>query len=172
MRMTRTLFLTRRHLLLSLLTFSVAACAGTSNVQQSKYEPVYNGHQLQQLHPERRHVVQTAQAMLGKPYRYGGTSPSKGFDCSGLVQYAHHKAGIQVPRSSASQYAQAQRVSVRNLKPGDLLFFRIGSKLSHVGIYLGDGEFIHAPSSGKRVSKANLSNPYWSERLVSVGNYY
>jgi cell wall-associated NlpC family hydrolase len=109
--------------------------------------------------------------MIGTPYRYGGKNRS-GFDCSGLVQYAHSSAGVDVPRTTASQLAQARVPDRRNLLPGDLLFFEInGQKGRHVGIYEGDGVFIHAPSSGKRVSRASLDNPFWRKRLVATRTF-
>lgn len=124
------------------------------------------------LERERQEVVFTAQAMLGRPYRYGGSSPARGFDCSGLVYYAYRKAGIELPRSTGAQLAKLRPVRPEALRPGDVLFFRIGGKPSHVGIYIGGGEFIHAPSSGKRVSRARLEDPYWRARLVRAGSYF
>ena len=107
-----------------------------------------------------------------RSFPYGGNTP-RGFDCSGLVQYAHHQAGIPVPRTARGQRRSASRVSMARLQPGDLLFFTLaGSKTSHVGVYVGDGDFIHAPSSGKRVSRATLDNPYWSRSLVGAGHYF
>jgi cell wall-associated NlpC family hydrolase len=119
----------------------------------------------------RRMVLDTARDMLGKPYRYGGQSP-RGFDCSGLVVYSYRRAGIQLPRTAAEQRRHAAPVSFAQLRPGDLLFFRLqGAKTSHVGIYMGEGRFIHAPSSGKRVTRSPLNHPYWSERLIGAGRY-
>ena len=120
---------------------------------------------------DRQQVVQEARSLLGTPYRYGGTSPGKGFDCSGLVYYVHQQLGVDVPRTSANQYRAALPVSRRALRPGDLVFFHTyGRKLvSHVGIYVGKGKFIHAPSSGKRVSTANLNDKYWRKHYTGAG---
>jgi cell wall-associated NlpC family hydrolase len=119
----------------------------------------------------RERLVAVAEQQLGVPYRCGG-SDDRGFDCSGLVYYAHARVGIRVPRTAASQQRAAQHVPLHRLRAGDLLFFRIdGGKGDHVGIYQGDGRFIHAPSSGKRVSRGRLDNPYWRERLTAVGSY-
>lgn len=123
------------------------------------------------LDPARQAVVASARHMLGKPYRFGGNSP-RGFDCSGLVWYAHRHAGISVPRTARSQRSAANPVSVAQLNPGDLLFFRIGRGSDHVGIYIGEGKFIHAPSAGKGVATARLSEPYWSSRLSSAGHFF
>jgi len=110
-----------------------------------------------------------AQSMAGSPYRYGGASP-RGFDCSGLVYYAYRKAGISVPRTTQAQYRRSQRIALADIHRGDLLFFKLAARgVSHVGIYTGDGTFIHAPSSGKRVSYAQLENPYWKQRLLTAG---
>jgi murein DD-endopeptidase len=116
--------------------------------------------------------VQVAAAMLGTPYRYGGSSPRRGFDCSGLVYYAFRETGIRVPRTTGAQLRHAQPVPLAEILPGDLLFFRQrSSRVSHVGIYAGDGWFIHAPSRGKRVSWESLQNSYWKPRLVAAGRY-
>lgn len=117
-------------------------------------------------------VAAAAEEQLGRPYRYGGAGP-RSFDCSGLVHYAYRRAGLAVPRTTEQQWRNARRVDRRGLRPGDLLFFKVEPpKVSHVGIYAGAGRFIHAPSSGKRVSYAQLSNPYWDERLVAAGRLY
>jgi len=103
--------------------------------------------------------------MVGKPYRYGGSSPS-GFDCSGLVQYSFKQAGVTLPHNTVKQRSASRQVKVAELRRGDLLFFdQEGKKNSHVGIYLGDGRFVHAPSSGKSVRSDALSNPYWKKHL-------
>jgi cell wall-associated NlpC family hydrolase len=119
----------------------------------------------------RRGIVQTAQEQIGTPYRYGGSAPG-GFDCSGLVMYVYRKNGIDVPRTATDQYVEGRRVSKRNIRPGDLVFFRIsGNGVSHVGIYAGRGKFIHAPKPGKRVGYASLTNPYWSRRFIGAASY-
>ncbi len=114
-------------------------------------------------------ALDVARKMLGVTYRYGGTDPS-GFDCSGLVQYSYQQAGIRLPRTSDAIFRHSQLVNPSDIKPGDLVFFRISSnKVSHVGIYAGNRSFIHSPSSGKGVSYASLDNSYWRQRLVAVG---
>ncbi|MCB1772952.1 MAG: C40 family peptidase [Gammaproteobacteria bacterium] len=114
----------------------------------------------------RQQLIDTAINQIGRPYRYGGNT-RRGFDCSGLVQYSHEQVGVSVPRTTAGQWRAGRPVQASRLQPGDLLFFTIGPQKSrHVGIYEGRDSFIHAPSSGKRVSRASLSNPYWQSRLV------
>lgn len=117
-------------------------------------------------------VIENVSAQLGKPYRWGGNSPKTGFDCSGLVFFAHAKAGLKVPRKSVLQLSRAKKVALKQVQPGDLLFFRTKSSASHVGIFIGGQEFIHAPSRGKKVSKASLANHYWRRRLYAAGNFY
>jgi cell wall-associated NlpC family hydrolase len=104
--------------------------------------------------------------MLGKPYRFGGATPSAGFDCSGLVQFSFQQAGVSVPRSTERQRSNSLPVRRADLRRGDLLFFDLeGKKNSHVGIYLGAGKFVHAPSSGKDVRSDRLDSPYWKKHL-------
>ncbi len=119
-------------------------------------------------------VVTTARQLLGIPYHYGGSTPESGFDCSGLVHYSYRQAGLAVPRTSKLQYRQAKPVSRRHLQPGDLIFFRnrYGSFVSHVGIYLGKGEFIHAPSGGKKVAINRLDEAYWKKHFYSAGRIH
>ena len=119
--------------------------------------------------PHGAKAAQQAAQLVGKPYRYGGSTPA-GFDCSGLVQYSFKQAGLAVPRSTEDQ-RRASRL-VRSPQPGDLLFFdQEGKKNSHVGIYLGRGEFVHAPSSGKRVRRDRLDSPYWKKHLSEVRRF-
>ena len=109
-----------------------------------------------------------AAKMVGKPYRYGGAAPSSGFDCSGLVQFSFRQAGVAVPRTTADQM-RASRPVRGSMQRGDLLFFdQEGKKKSHVGIYLGNGRFVHAPSSGKRVRTDTLDSAYWKKHLAEV----
>ncbi len=108
--------------------------------------------------------------MLGVPYRYGGHSPRDGFDCSGLVFYAHRRNGIEVPRTAQAQFEFSSRVRREQLRPGDLLFFRTsGKRISHVGFYLGPGRFLHAPGTGKQVSIADYRTTYWRSRFAGAG---
>ena len=104
-----------------------------------------------------------ARDMVGKPYRYGGNSPS-GFDCSGLAQYSYSRAGLPIPRTTMSQRESGVAVGSQSLRAGDLIFFdQEGRKSSHVGIYIGDGRFVHAPSSGRKVRVDKLNKKYWKK---------
>ena len=114
-------------------------------------------------------VLSRAVNVLGTPYRWGGSSPSKGFDCSGLVKYAFNDvAAVDLPRTSSEMASgHGQKVERKDLKPGDLLFFNIKSrKVNHVAIYLGNDRFIHAPRRGKSVTIDTLKKPYWQSHYV------
>jgi len=107
--------------------------------------------------------------MVGKPYRYGGASPARGFDCSGLVQYSYRHAGVKLPHNTDAQRRLSKPVRRAELRRGDLIFFdEKGGDNSHVGIYLGDGTFVHAPSSGKTVRRDKLDSPYWRKHLSEL----
>ncbi len=119
----------------------------------------------------RIHAAKVAKKQLRKKYRWGGTSPRTGFDCSGLTQYAYKTAKIKLPRTANAQYKHTKRVALSKIQTGDLIFFhtrRTRARVNHVGIYLGGGKFIHAPRKGKRVSVAKL-NKYWRRKAVGAG---
>lgn len=116
-------------------------------------------------------VVSMARSELGVPYVYGGDTPH-GFDCSGLVYYVYRHAGMQVPRTANAQFYASHPVQLADMEPGDLVFFEIaGDAQMHVGIYAGNGIFIHAPETGEKVSYAHLDNPYWKARFVGAGRF-
>jgi len=102
---------------------------------------------------------------IGVPYRYGGTT-SQGFDCSGLVQFAYGIAGKRIPRTTSEQWRQLTPVNGNSMQIGDLLFFRIEGKISHVGLYLGDRQFVHAPSTGRHVTVAELDSDFYQQTFV------
>ena len=121
--------------------------------------------------PARFHAIAAAKKQIRKKYRWGGSTPRTGFDCSGLTQYAFKSANITIPRTAAAQYKHTKRISLSKMQAGDLIFFhtrRTRARVNHVGIYLGNGRFIHAPRRGKRVSVAKLSK-YWRRKAVGAG---
>ncbi len=115
-------------------------------------------------------LLRRAQALLGTPYRWGGTSPDSGFDCSGLVNYVFRTAlGIELPRVSRDMANNGQKVDRGSLAAGDLVFFgRRGKRVDHVGIYIGDGQFVHAPRSGRDVTVSRLDSGYWAGRFLQA----
>jgi len=118
-----------------------------------------------------KEAVSIAMQQVGVPYRYGGTSP-QGFDCSGLVYYAYANAGKRVPRTTTELWQQTQAVSEGDMQVGDILFFRIEGKVSHVGMYVGGGKFVHAPSSGRKVALASLRSDFYQRALIRAGRLY
>lgn len=144
------------RLLLLLLLLALAACASTPTSSTGSTKPTADrGGQ----------AAANALKMVGKPYRYGGSSPA-GFDCSGLVLYSYKHAGLALPHGTDKQRSLSRPVKVADLRRGDLLFFhQEGKKFGHVGIYVGDGKFVHAPSSGKSVRSDRLDSPYWKNHL-------
>jgi len=118
----------------------------------------------------RQRILGVAERMIGTPYVLGGESPG-GVDCSGLVQYAYRQAGLRVPRTTAAQF-QAGRLQ-RQVLPGDLLFFRTdgSGRVSHVGIYAGGGQMIHASSGSGRVRKVSLGQPYWRRHMAGGATF-
>ena len=153
-------------LLLPAVIILLSACSSTPD-----YPPRTTTGTVQSASHTAHPGLRIAASMLGTPYRYGGSNP-RGFDCSGLVYYSYRQAGIHVPRTTRAQLGAANRIRMSQLSPGDLLFFRIGRQdVSHVAIYAGDNRFIHAPSSGKRVSYGSMSDAYWKNRLVAAGRY-
>lgn len=115
-------------------------------------------------------LVQEGLTYLGIPYRWGGTSPETGLDCSGLVQQVFRNAlGLDMPRTAAEMARVGDRIPKDDLKPGDLVFFNTMRRtFSHVGIYLGDNQFLHAPSTGGKVRVDDMTDSYWLRRFTGA----
>lgn len=113
-----------------------------------------------------REVIFYSLSMVGINYRWGGTSPQTGFDCSGLVSHVFRQiAGLVLPRDSYAMARIGKSIDVDDLRPGDLVFFNTMKRpFSHVGIYVGDKRFIHAPSRGKTVQVVDMTESYWAAR--------
>lgn len=116
-------------------------------------------------------LVERALGALGTRYRYGGSNLQSGFDCSGFVRWVYQDIAAALPRSAqALSEVEAPLIERGNLQAGDLVFFRINRTrtISHVGMYIGNGEFIHSPSSGGRVRVESMETPYWRARFVKA----
>ena len=160
-------------ILLSLLIAS-AAHAAPSAAPEEAGQPLLTIPGLQQVQDVSRAVgtqttelVTTAMSFLGVPYRRGGSSAETGFDCSGFVKTVYQDTlGLVLPRVAAQQAATSEKVATTDLKPGDLVFFNTMRRaFSHVGIYIGDGKFVHAPRAGAEVRIESLSVAYWKKRF-------
>ena len=117
-----------------------------------------------------RQVTEQAKALIGKPYRYGGSTPA-GFDCSGFVCYVYRQTlNLSLPHNSGKLYAATRPVKHGEESPADLIFFSLkrNNAPSHVGIYLGNGQFVHASTTGDNVKISNANDPYWRKRLLGV----
>ena len=114
-------------------------------------------------------VLQRAFALLGTPYRWGGSSPDGGFDCSGLVGYVFRSIGIDLPRVSRAMANEGVAITDRTaLAEGDLVFFGRRGRVDHVGIYVGDGKFLHAPRTGRDVTVSSLTSGYWAQKYMEA----
>lgn len=110
-------------------------------------------------------AVKLALEAVGTPYRWGGESPSTGFDCSGLVRWAYGRVGVDLPHNSYALYGEGRRVPEPSIEPGDILFFE---GLGHVGLYLGRGRMVHAPQSGRTVEVVRLAATNYGARLIGA----
>jgi hypothetical protein len=121
----------------------------------------------------RSEIVRTAKQYIGVAYRWGGESPRTGFDCSGLTMVVYQLNGLELPRSSNQQWSAGRAVTRSELASGDLVFFATsgGSRVSHVGIYTGNGKFLHAPRRGRKIRISSLSNPYYKKRYLGARSY-
>ncbi len=122
---------------------------------------------MEQARAKRSEALLVALLALGIDYQSAGTSPQSGFDCSGLVAHVFQEAyGIRLPRDALAQSETGLAVSPDALEPGDLVFYNtLGRPYSHVGIYLGEGKFVHAPKAGSRVRVESLRSSYWTTRF-------
>ncbi|MGB1010928.1 MAG: C40 family peptidase [Thiolinea sp.] len=124
------------------------------------------------LSAARQKILQIANRQMGIRYRWGGNTPRQGFDCSGFTKYAMRGSNITIPRTAAEQSRASHTISRGQLRPGDMIFFKTkGRRVNHVGIYLGNGRFIHAASGGGKVMTDDLRKSYWQKRLHKYGTF-
>ena len=121
----------------------------------------------------RAELVSTVRRFVGVPYRWGGEDRNNGFDCSGLTMVSYRLNGLNLPRNSRAQFHAGRYIAKDNLQPGDLVFFATkgGKRVTHVGMYIGSGKFIHAPRTGKTVRVAKLSNRFFKRTYVGGRSY-
>lgn len=113
--------------------------------------------------------------LIGTPYKWGGSSTSTGFDCSGMIQFVYKNAlNVNLPRTARDMAAAGRKIPDSRLKAGDLVFFNTGGahRYSHVGLYIGNGQFIHAPSSGKTVRTEKLSTPFYAKNYLGAYTFF
>ncbi|VVE33624.1 C40 family peptidase [Pandoraea cepalis] len=152
------------------LTLLVAACSSGPSIRQGGSANYGN----RTMGPERsagqEEITLEAMSLVGIPYRYGGNTPDSGFDCSGLVRYVVARAaGVNLPRTTADMSGVGTPLARDDLASGDLIFFNTtGRAHSHVGIYVGQGQFVHAPNTGGTVRLESLFIPYWARRIDGV----
>ncbi|MFZ5863370.1 MAG: C40 family peptidase [Nitrospirota bacterium] len=153
---------------------SLSACAGTSLPKDAKGRPgldlaALRAAPAQPVSATRQRVIATAAQLVGTPYKFGGTTP-KGFDCTGYLMYVFRTAaGVSLPRTSLEQIQTGDPITASQLQPADLVYFRIDRKKDlHLGLYLGEGRFIHAPSSGGVVNIQRLDTDYWRTRFLGA----
>ncbi|KWA15912.1 peptidase P60 [Burkholderia territorii] len=144
----------------------------TSSVQQASAQPSSGGAKsfLAGMAGKAGDVVVGALNMIGVRYRWGGNSPDSGLDCSGFVRYVFQDTlGMSLPRRAEEMSRVGEKVSMSNLKPGDLVFFNTMRRtFSHVGIYIGDNKFVHSPSTGSTVRVDDLDSGYWEKRFTGA----
>jgi cell wall-associated NlpC family hydrolase len=126
--------------------------------------------------PSIDNVIDRAHELLGTPYKWGGSSADQGFDCSGLLVYLFKtEANIQLPRTTAAMHRSAAATVKRNaLRPGDAVFFKGNGQgqISHVGLYIGEGKFIHSPRAGKNIRIDSLANSYWKKNYTTAKRFH
>lgn len=157
----------RAVVLAGLLAATVAGCGGGTAVRPGGGAVSMRAQwpAVEPADPVRANgVLMRAIGLVGTPYRYGGNTPEGGFDCSGLVNYVFRDmADLRLPRSSRELAAfQGPLIAPARLAPADLVFFGTGGAVTHVGIYVGEGRFVHAPSTGGTVRLDRLDGPYWA----------
>jgi cell wall-associated NlpC family hydrolase len=154
---------------LVLSVFGLSGCSPTGNIQNNTGQ--YRQYDYASLSPQRQKMMQIAYQSLGTPYKWAGKNPREGFDCSGLMYYTYQQSGLNIPRTAAQQRDASRTISQSQLVPGDMIFFKTGKRTNHVGIYTGNGEFIHASTSRKQVKKDKLEYQYWQKNFVKYGSF-
>lgn len=171
-----------RTALTTAIILPLASCGIFSGKHHPKTKPHTTARTVQPVrisHIDRtqgsQELMLHSMGLVGTPYRWGGSSTATGFDCSGMIQFVYKNAlGVSLPRTARDMAAASHKISDNQLKAGDLVFFNTGgsSQYSHVGLYIGNGEFIHAPSSGKTIKTEKLSSPYYAKHYLGAHTFF
>lgn len=162
--------------LLSVATLLLASCGGGRTARSEsppppRSAPAHHWPAVAPADPQAANsVLMRAIGLVGTPYRYGGNTPESGFDCSGLVAYVYREMlDLRLPRTSRELAdVQGPKIDPQRLATGDLVFFGSAGSVSHVGIYVGEGRFVHAPSSGGTVRLDSLGGHYWKDHYTGA----
>jgi cell wall-associated NlpC family hydrolase len=153
---------------LSLALTTALLMGGCSTPPPSSHSAPLRGTASQLSDDQAHDVAIHALGLVGTPYRYGGNTPDSGFDCSGLIGYVYrHRVGTAPPRTVAQLSGWGQQIANGELRSGDMVVFGTGRTPSHAGIYVGEGRFVHAPSSGGTVRLDHLQSRYWARQNAS-----
>jgi len=151
---------------------SVSSSTGTTPTDQNGTVQNPSDNPEGDIVDKREAIVKSALSLIGTPYRFGGSDPRRGFDCCGFVMYVYRLNHITLPRTSGSQFLNGRYIDKKDAKKGDLLFWHIPKgRISHVGIYIGDGKFVHSPVPGKRVRVEYLDELYWRKYYFGAATY-
>ncbi|MBW8849359.1 MAG: C40 family peptidase [Xanthomonadales bacterium] len=149
---------------------ALAGCGGPQQVRTAPPPQRGGSGEVPQDPAAANAILMRALSLVGTPYRYGGNTPESGFDCSGLVNYVYRDMlDLRLPRTSRELAAmQGPKIAQARLVPADLVFFGSGGEVSHVGIYVGEGRFVHAPSTGGTVRLDRLDGPWWRDHYTGA----
>lgn len=152
-----------------LLASAVLVLAGCSSAPTTPSSPAAVPHPAARLTLDQANdVTVMAIGLVGTPYRYGGNTPASGFDCSGLISYVYQqRAGVVAPRTTGGLIDWGTSIPAPSLRTGDLVVFAQNGRANHAGIYVGEGRFVHAPSTGGTVRLDRLNSSYWAKQQVS-----
>ena len=152
-----------------LLASAVLVLAGCSSAPTTSSSPAAVPQPAARLTLDQANdVTVMAIGLVGTPYRYGGNTPASGFDCSGLISYVYQqRAGVVAPRTTGGLIDWGTSIPAPSLRTGDLVVFAQNGRANHAGIYVGEGRFVHAPSTGGTVRLDRLNSSYWAKQQVS-----
>ena len=179
----KNMYPTVKVLFLCLNAFILASCAATSGKHRKPESGArYPSRQIQPVRISHIDRTQGSQELMlhslglvGTPYKWGGSTTATGFDCSGMIQFVYKNAlNVNLPRTARDMAAVSRKIPDSRLKAGDLVFFNTGGahRYSHVGLYIGNGEFIHAPSSGKTIKTEKLSTPFYAKNYLGAHTFF